>query len=172
MTNKQTLPSVNRVVLDTTFVEDAFNDIPYDQRLPELMKMLIVVTNAMNQGQIEIVKLAYARFLDNAKGEMLDGVASRFFIERDGRSDETLRAAVKLHAVRQDSEGTRSDIVKILKILSGEGGLVIINKLGKNGLQVIISIDCLNLSELSVDIQNIFPANTNLQFLSYKTKAP
>ncbi|AUR86385.1 hypothetical protein NVP1084O_178 [Vibrio phage 1.084.O._10N.261.49.F5] len=164
-----TLPSVNRVVVDTTFVEDAYNDIPWDQRLPDLMKMLVVISDKFNKVQIEAVKIAYARFLDNATGDMLGGVASRFFIKREGRDDNTLRAAIKLHAVRQDSEGTREDIVRILQILAGEGGLVGINKLPKGGIQTIISIDCLNLSELTVDIESIFPVNTNLQFLSYKT---
>ncbi len=161
------MQDVNRVVYDLTFTQDAFNEIPYDQRLPNLMKSLILQTDRWDKVQKEAIKLAYMRFIDNASGDLLEKIAGRFFIDREGKGDETLRSAIKLRALRQDSEGTRSDVYKILQVLAGDGGLVAINKQNKKSLQVMMSVDCLNLSEIKVDIQNIFPINTNLEFLKY-----
>ena len=155
----------NRVVYDLTFTEDAFNDLPFDQRLDNLVKLLVVISDRFDRAQKEVISMAYSRLLDNAEGDMVDSIASRFFIDRLGKTDEEVKAAIKLFALRQDSEGTRSEIVKLLNVIAGEGGYVKIYKGTNNYLQVAVSTDCLDLTKVKVDLENLFPINTNLVFL-------
>lgn len=155
----------NRVVYDLTFTEDAFNDLPFDQRLDNLVKLLVVISDRFDQAQKEVTSMAYSRLLDNAEGAMVDSIASRFFIDRLGKTDEEVKAAIKLFSLRQDSEGTRTEIVKLLNIIAGEGGYVKIYKGTNNYLQVAVSTDCLDLTKVKIDLENLFPINTNLVFL-------
>lgn len=155
----------NRVVYDETFLQDMFNDIPYDSRADNFTKLLMVVGNRFDKVNKAAISLAYSRLLDNASGQMLENIASRFFIERLGKTDEELKATIKLRAVSQDSEATRRDIFNILSIISGEGGYVHIYKGVDNYLQVTISTDCLDLTKVKIDLENLFPVNTNLTFL-------
>lgn len=158
----ETLNNVNRVVYDMAFVEDAFNLLPYEQRNKEnLVKMLLVFAKRWDNVQNAAINLAYGRFLDNAVGEMLDGIASRMFIERGGQSDQSLRGAIKLRALRQDNEGTRDQIVNILQIISGSNSVNIFK--GENGyVEVVFPQECLSLKDIKVDIEGLFPVNTNL----------
>ena len=155
----------NRVVFDLTFTEDAFNDLPYGQRLDNLVKLLVVISNRFDLAQRQVIAMAYQRFLDNAEGNMLDGVASRFFIERQGKSDEEMKAAIKLFSLRQDSEVTRTDVVRLLKIIVGEGAPLNIYKGPNNYLQVAVSTECLDLTKIRLDLEELFPINTNLELL-------
>ena len=160
MTDK--LNNVNRIVYDLDFVEDAFNLLPYEQRNKEnLVKMLLVFAKRWDNVQNAAINLAYGRFLDNATGTMLDGIASRMFIERGGQSDQSLRGAIKLRALRQDSEGTRDQIVNILQIVSGSTSVDIF-KGDKNYIEVVFPQECLSLKDVKVDIEALFPVNANL----------
>lgn len=168
----ETLQDVNRLTYDLTFSEDAYNELPYEQRLKlNLMTLLMTIVNRYDNIQKEVVSLGYERLLDNASGDMLDGVASRFFIEREEKDDNSLRGAIKIFALRQDSEGTRSEIYKLLQVIAGEGGYVKIYKGVNNRVEVCISVDCLDLSKIKVDIQNLFPVNTNVKFCSVPVMA-
>lgn len=158
----ETLNNVNRVVYDMTFIEDAFNLLPYEQRNKEnLVKMLLVFAKRWDNVQNAAINLAYGRFLDNATGEMLDGIASRMFIERGGQSDQSLRGAIKLRALRQDNEGTRDQIVNILQIISGSNSVEVF-KGENNYIEVVFPQECLSLKDIKVDIAELFPVNTNL----------
>lgn len=155
----------NRVVFDLTFTEDAYNDLPYDQRLDNLVKLLVVISDRFDLAQRQTIAMAYQRLLDNAEGDMVDSIASRFFIDRQGKSDEEMKAAIKLFSLRQDSEGTRSEVVRLINVIAGDGGYVNIYKGPNNYLQVAVSTDCLDLTKVKVDLEGLFPINTNLEFL-------
>jgi hypothetical protein len=162
----QPLPDVNRVVFDLSFVEDGLKELPYDQLQKEnYTKLLSVILKRMDKCQLEAVKLTYLRFLDNATGDMLDSIASRFFIPRGDKSDEDLRASIKLFALRQRNQGTRKDIVNILKVLTSNG-FVKIYKGVNNYLEVCISVDCIDIREIKSEIETLFPINTNLTLCS------
>lgn len=156
------LNNTNRVVYDMTFVEDAFNLLPYEQCNKEnLVKMLLVFAKRWDNVQNAAINLAYGRFLDNATGDLLDGIASRMFIERGGQSDQSLRGAIKLRALRQDNEGTRDQIVNILQVVSGSNSIEIF-KGEKDYIELIFPQECLSLKDIKVDIEDLFPVNTNL----------
>ncbi|CAM0107291.1 baseplate protein [Vibrio phage 5P1c] len=156
------LPNVNRVVYDMSFVQDAFNLLPYEQQTKEnLVKMLIVFSERWNKVQNEAITLAYSRFVDNASGEMLTGLASRFFIERGGQDDQSLRGAIKLRALRQDNEGTRDQIVNILQIISGSNSVEVFKGPNKY-VEVVFPAECLSLKDIRVEIEDLFPTDTNL----------
>lgn len=156
------LSNVNRVVYDLSFVEDAFNLLPPEQRNKEnLVKMLIVFSNRWNKVQTAAINLAYGRFIDNAVGDMLEAVASRMFIERGGQDDQSLRGAIKLRALRQDNEGTRDQIVNILQIISGSSSVDIFKGVN-NYIEVIFPQECLSLKDIKIEIEDLFPVNTNL----------
>lgn len=155
--------NVNRVVYDLSFVEDGINELPYDQRQKiNYTKLLSVVLKRVDNCQKEAIKLAYLRFLDNAVGDMLDGIAANFFIERRDKTDADLRASIKLFALRQISSGTREDIYKILRVLT-TNGFVKIYKGEDNYIEVCLAIDCVSLRELKEEVRILFPINTNLR---------
>jgi hypothetical protein len=161
-----TIQDVNRVVFDLSFVTDGLKELPYDQLQKEnYVKLLSILLNRLEACQNEAIKLAYLRFLDNAYGDMLDSIASRFFINRGDKSDEDLKASIKLFALRQVNQGTRADIINILKVLTANGFVKIYKGLD-NYIEVCISIDCVNVSEIKSEIEAIFPVNTNLKLCS------
>lgn len=155
----------NRLVYDLTFSEDSFNDIPYDLRTDNFVKLNLLVSDRFDKVQSEAISLAYSRLLDNAEGQMVDDIASRFFIDRQGKSDAEVKAAIQLFALRQDSEATRSTIVNLLQIIAGDGGYVKIYKGPNNYIQAAVSTDCLDLTKIKVDLEGLFPINTNLTFI-------
>lgn len=165
------MSDVNRLKYNITFVEDGLNELPYKQTTRKnffnLAKLLI---ERLDKVQNETVSLAYSRFLDLADGDMLDTIASNYFISRDGNSDDGLRSAIKLHALRQNTEPTRSDIVKILKIINNNN-FIKIYKGYNNYIEVVISVDCLSLQELRNQLGDLFPINTNLKVCSIPTGA-
>lgn len=154
--------NANRLVYDLTFTQDALKEIPYDLRTINYMKFLEVFVKRWDRVQISAVSLAYARLLSNATGEMLDYIASWFFIERDNMTDDELKASLQLYALRLSSTTNRDDIYTLMKILAG-GGFVNIYKNYSGRIEVCLGSDCLDISNISVDIEDIFPVNTNLQ---------
>lgn len=154
--------NVNRVVFDLDFVQDAFNDLPFEQRNKEnLVKMLIVFANRFDTLQKESIKMAYNRFIDIAAGPILEGVANRLFIERANQSDTALRGAIKLHALKQDSEGTRDQIVNILQIISGSESIEVVKRPNKY-VEVVFPNECLSLIDIKIELEDLFPVDTNL----------
>lgn len=160
-----TLPSVNRVVYDTSFTEDAYNEIPESNRLTNLMKLVVLFSNRFASIQTEAITLSKSRLLSNASGDMVDTIASRFFIERYGRSDDDLKAVIKMQALKQGTEGTRSDIYNLLYVLSGENGFVKIWKGDNNYVECVITFDCIEVADISTNLEGLFPVNTNLKML-------
>lgn len=158
--------NVNRLVFNLSFVEDGLKELPFDQQQKQnYTKLLEILIKRLDVCQTEAVKLAYLRFLDNAYGDMLDSIASRFFIQRGDKGDEELRASIKLYALRQVNKGTRGEIVNILNILT-DNGFVKIYKGENNYIEVCISVDCLNIKEVRSEIEVLFPINTNLKLCS------
>ena len=157
------MDNVNRVQFNLTFKEDGLDELPWVQKQrPNYYKLADLLVTRLNSIQNEVVRIAYLKFLDVAEGDLLDIIASRYFIEREGKTDEGLRTAIKLYALRQAIEPTRADIVKILNILT-DNGFVKIYK-GSNGyVEVVLSIDCLTVGELKDQLSELFPYNTNLK---------
>lgn len=156
------LQSVNRIVFDLDFVEDAFNELPYHMQQKEnLVKLLIVAAKRQFSHNNEIIKLAYSMFLDNAEGFLLESIADRLFIPRLSNETNALRSAIKFRALRQDSEATRDDIVKLIQIIADDNNV----KLYKNNskyVELVFSLECLNASNTSITIPDLFPINSNL----------
>lgn len=156
------MENVNRIVQDLSFVEDAFNLLPPEQRNKEnLVKMLLVFANRWGKVQRAAITLAYGKFVDNAKGELLDTIASRLFIRRGGQDDTSLRGAIKLRALTQDNEGTRDEIVKLLEIVTGSSTIEVI-KGADRYVEVVAPFECLDIKELKIEISDIFPVDTRL----------
>lgn len=160
------LPDSNRLKFNVTFTQDGLSELPYKQTQREnFYKLAELIVNRLNNIQNQAVSLAYSRILDLAEGDMLDVIASHYFIDREGKSDEGLRSAIKLHALRQNTEPTRPEIVSILNILT-DNGFVKIYKGLNNYVEVVISVDCLSIQSLSDQLQDLFPINTNLKVAS------
>lgn len=160
----ETLNSVNRVVYDTTFIQDALEEMPFKQRDKQnLMILLSVISARFEKVNRNTITMTYSRFLDNATGDLLEGLAYRFNIPRGGKTDEELRTAIKLHALKQDSEGTRDEIVKLLRVIL-QGDRLEIRKSENNNVEVLASTVCIGLNRLRTEIENIFPINTQLRF--------
>lgn len=158
----EVLPSANRVVFDQTFTQDAFNDLPPFMRQKEnIAKLLVMLVNRWDVVQTETIKLAYMTLLDNAEGKFLRDIAERMFITVGDQSDSQLKAYIKFKALKQDSEGTRSDIVNLLKLVSG-GDYINIYKGINNFVEVTFPTECLALEQVGAELEDIFPVNTNL----------
>ena len=156
------LPSSNRVVKDLTFQEDAYNTMPYDQRLKtNLVKIMLTLTNRWNDLQLLCIDLINGTMLDKAFGPQLDGIAKRLNIQRGNATDEQLLGLKKLHAVKQTNTGTRDEIVNILRLLSGTDYVKIVKR-PNNYVEVTFSYECLDPITSKQEIQDLFPINTNL----------
>lgn len=156
------LPSSNRVVKDLTFQEDAYNTLPYDQRLKtNLVKIMLTLTNRWNDLQLLCIDLINGTMLDKAFGPQLEGIAKRLNIQRGNATDEQLRGLIKLHAVKQTNTGTRDEIVNILRLLSGTDYVKIVKR-PNNYVEVTFSYECLDPNTSKKEIQDLFPINTNL----------
>lgn len=156
------LPSVNRVVKDLSFQQDAFETLPYDQRAKtNLVRILLTLTNRWNNLQLLCIDLINGTLLDRANGRQLDGIARRLNIERGTSTDEQLRGLIKLHAVRQTNNGTRNEIVNIIRVLTGTDYVKIV-KSENNLVEVTFSYECLDAQTSKQEVENLFPVNTNL----------
>jgi hypothetical protein len=157
-----TLPSSNRLVFDLTFVEDSFNEMEgFMQQKENLMRFLLVASRRFSHVQDSAIQLAYVRLVENAEGQFLTDLAARLGIPRGDQNDNQLQAYIKFRALSQASEGTRTDIVKLLQIVSG-GEYVKIFKGGNNYVEVTFASECLNLAAIGGDLEDLFPVNTNL----------
>lgn len=160
------LEDTNRLKFNLSFFEDGLSELPYVQMQREnFRKLAELIVKRFDDAQNAAVSLAYARFLDLAEGDMLDKIASHYFIDRNGKSDSTLRSAIKIFALRQNTEPTRPEIVKILNVLT-DSGFVKIYKGTKNYVEVVLSIDCVPMKDLASEIEGLFPINTNLKLCS------
>ncbi|AGH32063.1 baseplate protein [Vibrio phage PWH3a-P1] len=160
------LPDSNRLKFNITFTQDGLSELPWVQTQREnFYKLARLIVNRLDNIQNQTVALAYSRILDLAEGDMLDIIASHYFIEREGKDDEDLKSAIKLYALRQNTEPTRTEIVNILNILTDDG-FVKIYKGVNNYIEVVISVDCLSIQSLSDQLQDLFPINTNLKVAS------
>ena len=160
------LKDANRLKFNLSFSEDGLSELPYIQIQREnFRKLAELIVKRFDDAQNAAVSLAYARFLDIAEGEMLDKIASHYFIERNGKTDRTLRSAIKIFALRQNTEPTRPEIVKILNVLT-DSGFVKIYKGTNNYIEVVLSIDCVPMKDLASEIEGLFPINTNLKLCS------
>lgn len=160
------LEDANRLKFNLSFSEDGLSELPYIQLNREnFRKLAELIVKRFDDAQNAAVSLAYARFLDLAEGDMLDKIASHYFIERGEKSDSTLRSAIKIFALRQNTEPTRPEIVKILNVLT-DSGFVKIYKGINNYIEVVLSIDCVPMKDLSAEIEGLFPINTNLKLCS------
>lgn len=156
------LTSSNRLVFDLTFVQDAFNEMEdFMKKKENLMKFLVIASRRFSHIQDTAIKLAYARLLNNAEGQFLTDLAEKLNIQRGDQNDKELRSLIKFKALTKSSEGTRSDIYKLLKVVSGDG-YVKLFKGSNNYVEATFSAECLKMSVVGEDIENIFPVNTNL----------
>ena len=164
-----TLPSSNRVVFDLTFVEDAFNEMEgFMQQKENLMRFLLVASRRFSHVQDSAIQLAYVRLVENAEGQFLTDLSTRLGIPRGDQTDLQLQAYIKFRALSQASEGTRTDIVNLLRIVSG-GDYIKVFKGGNNYVEVTFAIECLNLQAIGQDLEDLFPVNTNLLITSIIT---
>ena len=155
------LPSSNRIVFDLTFVEDAFNEMEgFMQQKENLMRFLLVASRRFSNVQDTAIQLAYVRLVENAEGQFLTDLAARLGIPRGDQSDNQLQAYIKFRALSQASEGTRTDIVKLLQVVSGSN-YVKIFKGGNNYVEVTFAAECLSLTAIGGDLEDLFPVNTN-----------
>lgn len=158
--------NVNRLQFNISFKEDGLSELPYKQTQREnFYKLADLIVKRQDNIQTQALVLAYSRFLDNAEGDMLDKIASHYFIDRNGKTDEELKSSIKLHSLRQNTEPTRDDIVRIIKVLNTEGFIKIYKGI-KNYVEVVVSDDCLTIRELSDELQELFPININLKLCS------
>lgn len=156
------LPSSNRLVYDFDFLEDAYNELPYHMTQKEnFVKILLTFVNRLDKVQQEAVNIAYYKFIDNAEGVVLDAIADRLFVERVSQSDESLKAAIKLRALSQDAEATREDIYGMFDVISN-GQPVKIYKGGKGYIEVTFPTDCLDVSQIKLNLSDLFPVNANV----------
>ncbi len=152
----------NHLHIDTAFQEKLFKEYPYILRSKENMaKLFNWEIKQWDKFQLTINNLAYKRLLSNAEGQLLDDIGTKLNIKRYDKTDDAYRATIMLRGLRQTSNGSRGDIVKLLKLFFGEEHFYF-SKGGLGYAEVTIPPNCFDQAALSVEIDNIFPVNTNL----------
>ena len=173
MTDETTLPKANHIQLDPDFVEDGVSELPYflqtKENFAKLTRWYCKRWEAMDH---EVIKLAYLRMLDNASGAILDMLGARIGLARYDQTDTEYRALIKLRTFRQTTAANRHDIVTLMKILFfGENPIITkrrytsetgeINN-SNSFIEVVIPENCLSDVDVSQQLEDMFPANTNL----------
>lgn len=158
----ETLTPANHILPDVNFVSDGVAELPrFLQTKENYAKLIEWYCNRWNTLDGEVIKLAYLRLLNNASGEILDVLGKRVGIDRHNQSDTEYRALIKLRSFRQTVGDNRDDIVTLMKILFfGENPFI--TKRDDNFIEVVIPENCLSDADVSQQLEDMFPINTNL----------
>lgn len=168
-----TLPKANHIQIDPNFVEDGVSELPvFLQTKDNFTKLTRWYCQRWETMDHEVIKLAYLRMLDNATGSILDMLGLRIGIYRYDQSDTEYRALIKLRTFRQTTSANRADIVTLMKILFFGENPIITKRVytsssgdiynSNSFIEVVIPPNCLSNTDVSSQLEDMFPANTNL----------
>lgn len=161
----------NHIRIDEAFVQDTLDFLPdYMRTHVNFCKFIELTAERYKLLDIEVVKLAYGRLLDEASGLVLDNIGSEIDVPRRGQSDDEYRAFIKLRFLRRRVETTQPQLTHLLKIMAG-GQLPIIYKGVRNRIHVILPRRCLDTHNVGLELEDAFPINTNLS-VSSSTAVP
>ena len=169
----ETLTPANHILPDVNFVEDGVKELPqFLQTKENYAKLIRWYCTRWDTLDKEIIKVAYLRLLENAGGKILDVLGERIGIFRHNQTDVEYKALIKLRSFRQTVGDSRADIVTLMKILFFGENPFITKRLytGISGeinnsnsfIEVIIPINCLSDTDVSQQLEDMFPINTNL----------
>lgn len=173
MSENTTLPSANHIQLDPNFVEDGVAELPqFLQSKENFAKLTRWYCKRWEAMDGEIIKLAYLRLLNNASGAILDMLGERIGLLRYDQTDIEYKALIKLRSFRQTTSASRGDIVELMKILFfGENPFITKRRYTDSGgninnsnsfIEVVIPANCLSDKDVSQQLEDMFPINTNL----------
>ena len=172
MTTSSTLPSANHIAYDPNFVISAIEEYPdYLQSKEYFIKLATWYAKRWESIDIEIVKLAYLRLLDNAIGVNLDNIGALLGVDRYDQDDDSYRALIKFRSARQTSNATRPDVVSLLTKLF-YGDTPIIYKGVQGFIEVTVPKACFDYSTLSSEMESLFPITTNLWVIENTNSFP
>lgn len=156
----------NHIKIDDEMVSIALDFLPDYMRTHEnFCKLIELQAERYQQLDVELVKLAYYRLLDEAQGVVLDGIGSEVNVPRRGQTDDEYRAFIKLRFLRRSTEPTRIGLVKLLTIMSG-GAQPLIYKGRKRKVHAILPRRCMDSRNVGLELEDTFPINTNLSVSS------
>ncbi len=156
------MSNANHLQMDMKFQENLFNEYPYMLRSKEnLSKLLHWEIKQWDKFQLAINNLAYKRLLINAEGQLLDDIGDKLNIRRYDKTDDAYRSTILLRSLRQTSNGSRGDIVRLLKLFFGTS-VFYFTKGDRGFVQLTVPPHCFDQAALSKEIDDIFPVNTNL----------
>jgi hypothetical protein len=168
-----TLPPANHIQIDPNFVEDGVAELPqFLQSKENYSKLIRWYCTRWDTMDGEVIKLAYLRLLDNASGAILDVLGERIGLLRYDQNDTEYKALIKLRSFRQTTAANRPDIVTLMKILFfGENPLITKRRYTDSSgnvnnsnsfIEVVIPQNCLSDTDVSQQLDDMFPINTNL----------
>lgn len=156
----------NHIKIDVDMIPRALDFLPDYMRTHEnFCKLIEINAERWQLFDVEVVKVAYFRLLDEAMGVVLDNIGQEVNVPRRGQTDDEYRAFIKLRFLRRTTEPTRPSLVQLLTIMSG-GAKPLIYK-GKNRkVHTILPRRCLDGRNVGLELEDTFPINTNLSVSS------
>ncbi len=156
------MTSVNQIKVEDDFVKDALAEFPKKQQGQEaFIKLAEWSAQGWKNLDDEVVKLGYMRLLDNAEGVLIDNIGDLFGMSRGAQTDESYRANIKLRSLRQVTDGSRDDVVDLMRIMFS-GQTPLIYKGIRGFMEITVPTNCLDSTALSLELESMLPATTNL----------
>ncbi len=156
------MTKANHLQINSELQQDLFSEYPYTLRSKEnVAKLLISDIKQWDKFQLAIQDVAYKRLLPNATGSLLDDIGGRLNLKRYNQTDDAFRATIRLRSLRQTSNGSRGDIVELLNIFFN-GATFYFNKGGLGFVDLTVPKHCFDQGGLAKEVEDLFPANTNL----------
>lgn len=114
-----------------------------------------------------MLEISNDTLLDTASGEQLDEIGRQINIYRlENQDDEQYRAMLWLFIQAQLSEGTRDDIVNLLKKFTGGRAVWVYKGFGPF-VDVNMFSWCIGTHDYAKSVVDLFPVNTNLRLCTH-----
>lgn len=123
MAEQVIVKDVNHIHPLPNFVEGGLAYLPsaFMTDKPNFMNMLTIFLERLQILDVDLVGLAEGRLLFNAVGAQLDAIGQQLGIPRNGLDDDEYRALIYVLAGNSSGSGTRTDVIRVLTQLFGEG---------------------------------------------------
>jgi hypothetical protein len=127
-----------------------------------LKKLVKVFVDELQLVESEVIKLLTLRTIEDATGQQLDDLGAVLKISRMGQTDEQYRATIKIRYLRDATEGTTEDVLKLLRLFTGDIGITMYK-----GDRYFVDLDlfagCREDPITIAQLSKFFPVVTNLR---------
>ena len=152
--------------IQATDLEEKLKDLNLDQFVnsSNLNNLIEIFADLGLRRQRELVDLAEGRILLNAEGEQLDEIGRQLSLPRYSSTDEEYRTRLLLASKKRSADITRSEIVEIVAIASGDSSPNIY--LGnKHRVDITVLSACITGTAGARQIKKYMPINTALKII-------